>query len=355
MMFVGSLFSRTNPSAGFRCDLQPRIHIDMADLGTTYLGLKLPSPIILASSSLSNRVENFQVAEQHGAGAVVLRSLFEEQIEAADAALQDALSQGSESTAEARTFFPTQRIGPREYLKLVAEAKKAVKIPVIGSLNCVAPGSWSNYARQIEEAGADAIEVNIYAVQADPAVDAAQVESSYDEVVASILAAVKIPVSVKLSPFFSALAHFVARLDDRGVKGFVLFNRFLQPDVSLERMSLQTGMPPSHPLEALLPLRWMALLYGRVKADLAASTGVHDASGVVKQILAGATVVQVATTLLKNGVTYLSTLRGGLEDWMDRQGHGEVADFRGTLSQRVIKDPGAFERAQYVHLILSQN
>jgi len=327
----------------------------MADLGTTYLGLKLPSPIILASSSLSNRVENFQVAEQHGAGAVVLRSLFEEQIEAADAELQEALAYGSESTQEARSFFPSQRIGPREYLKLISDAKRAVKIPVIGSLNCVANGSWSNYAKQIAEAGADAIEVNLYAVQADPAVDGAKVESSYAEVVGSILDAVNIPVSVKLSPYFSALANFVSRLDHRGAKGFVLFNRFLQPDISLERMSLQTAMPPSHPLEALVPLRWIALLYGRVKADLAASTGVHDVSGLIKQILAGATVVQVASILLKNGVTYVSTLRNGLEDWMDRQGHGEVADFRGSLSQRVMKDPGAFERAQYVHLILSQN
>ena len=327
----------------------------MADLSTTYLGLKLQSPIVLASSSLSNRIENFQVAEQHGAGAVVLRSLFEEQIEAADEALQEALAYGSESTAEARTFFPAQRIGPREYLKLVAEAKKVVRLPVIGSLNCVAPGSWSTYARQIAEAGADGIEVNLYSVQADPAVDAAEVESSYEEIVGSILDTVRIPVSVKLSPYFTALAHFVARLDQRGAKGFVLFNRFLQPDISLERMSLQTGMPPSHPQEALLPLRWIALLYGRVEGDLAASTGVHDVSGVVKQILAGATVVQVASTLLKNGVTYLSTLRNGLEDWMDKQGYAEVADLRGTLSQRVIKDPGAFERAQYVHLILSQN
>ncbi|HTT69788.1 MAG TPA: dihydroorotate dehydrogenase-like protein [Anaeromyxobacteraceae bacterium] len=327
----------------------------MADLSTTYLGLKLQSPIVLASSSLSNRIENFQVAEQHGAGAVVLRSLFEEQIEAADEALQEALAYGSESTAEARTFFPAQRIGPREYLKLVAEAKKVVRLPVIGSLNCVAPGSWSTYARQIAEAGADGIEVNLYSVQADPAVDAAEVESSYEEIVGSILDTVRIPVSVKLSPYFTALAHFVARLDRRGAKGFVLFNRFLQPDISLERMSLQTGMPPSHPQEALLPLRWIALLYGRVEGDLAASTGVHDVSGVVKQILAGATVVQVASTLLKNGVTYLSTLRNGLEDWMDKQGYAEVADLRGTLSQRVIKDPGAFERAQYVHLILSQN
>jgi len=327
----------------------------MADLATTYLGLSLPSPIILASSSLSNRVENFQIAEQHGAGAVVLRSLFEEQIEAADSAMQEALSYGAESTAEARSFFPAQQIGPREYLDLVSRAKKAVKIPVIGSLNCVAPGSWSGYARQIAEAGADALEVNLYAVQADPRLDAAAVETSYEEIVASILDSVPIPVAVKLSPFFTALANMVARLERRGAKGFVLFNRFLQPDISLERMSLQNVMPLSHPTEMLLPLRWIALLYGRVKSDLAASTGVYDTAGVVKQVLAGATVVQVASALVKHGVPHLGGMRDGLEDWMDKHGFSDLSDFRGTLSQRVIKDPGAFERAQYVHLILSQN
>ena len=327
----------------------------MADLTTTYLGLSLPSPILLASSSLSNRVENFEVAEQHGAGAVVLRSLFEEQIEAADSALQDALAYGAESTAEARSFFPSQRVGPVEYLHLVSRAKRAVKIPVIGSLNCVAPGSWSSYARQIAEAGADALEVNLYAVQADPKLSANEVESQYEEVVASIVDAVRIPVAVKVSPYFTALAHVLARLQRRGAKGFVLFNRFLQPDISLERMSLQNVMPLSHPTEMLLPLRWIALVYGRLEADLAASTGVHDTAGAIKQILAGATVVQLASVLVQRGIPYLQTLRDGLEDWMDKRGFSELSDFRGTLSQRVIRDPGAFERAQYVHLILSQN
>ena len=328
----------------------------MADLSTTYLGLQLPSPIILASSSLSNRVENFQIAERHGAGAVVLRSLFEEQIEAVESALQEALSFGAETTPEAtRSFLPAQHVGPREYLKLVAQAKRAVKIPVIGSLNCVAPGSWSEYARRIAEEGADALEVNIYAVQADPTDDAAKVEARYEEVVASIVDAVKIPVAVKLSPFFTVLPNVVARLERRGAKGFVLFNRFLQPDISLETMALQSSMSLSQPGEMLLPLRWIAILYGRIQGDLAASTGVHDASSVVKMILAGATVVQVAAALVKNGIPYLAKMRDGLEDWMDKRGYSRVDDFRGTLSQRVIRDPGAFERAQYVHLILSQN
>jgi len=327
----------------------------MADLSTTYMGLSLPSPLVLASSSLSNRVENFQVAEQHGAGAVVLRSLFEEQIEAVDTALQEALEQNSESFSEATSFFPRQSVGPQEYLRLVAAAKKAVKIPVIASVNCNAPGSWSQYSRQIEEAGADALEVNFYAVQADPRLSGAQVENQLHEVVSSIRETVKVPVAVKLSPFFTALANTVQRCDATGINAFVLFNRFLQPDISLERLSLKNDMSLSAPGEMLLPLRWIAILHGRVKADLAASTGVYDASGVVKMILAGATVVQLAATLVKNGIPYLSKMREGLEDWMDKRGYAGLDDFRGTLSQRVIRDPGAFERAQYVHLILSQN
>jgi dihydroorotate dehydrogenase (fumarate) len=327
----------------------------MADLTTRYLGLELSTPLLLASSSLSNRIENFQEAEQHGAGAVVLRSLFEEQIEAADSALQDALSYGAESSSEARTFFPAQRVGPVEYLQLLSRAKRAVRIPVIGSLNCVAPGSWSEYARQIAEAGADALEVNLYAVQADPRMSAAEIETRYEEVVASVIDVVRIPVAVKVSPFFTALAHMLSRFERRGAKGFVLFNRFLQPDISIERMSLQNVMPPSHPNEMLLPLRWIALLYGRLQADLAASTGVYDSAGVVKQLLAGATVVQFASVLVRNGISYLGRIRDGLEDWMDKRGFSELADFRGTISQRVIRDPGAFERAQYVHLLLSQN
>jgi dihydroorotate dehydrogenase (fumarate) len=327
----------------------------MADLSTNYMGLALPSPLVLASSSLSNRVENFQAAERHGAGAVVLRSLFEEQIEAMDSQMQEAIDQHSESFAEAQTYFPRQTIGPREYLRLVAAAKKAVRIPVIGSLNCNAPGSWSQYARQIEEAGADALEVNLYDVGADPAVSAGQLEDRYLSIITSIRDAVKIPLAVKLAPWFTSLAHTVSRYDGAGVRGFVLFNRFLQPDISLEKLSLRNDMSLSQPGEMLLPLRWIAILFGRIQADLAASTGVHDAAGVIKMILAGATVVQVAAALVRNGIPYLEKMRDGLEDWMDKRGHGGLADFRGTLSQRVIRDPGAFERAQYVHLILSQN
>lgn len=327
----------------------------MADLVTEYLGLKLPTPLVLASSAFSNRIENLEMAEGHGAGAVVLRSLFEEQIEAANTALEEELGRGAESNPEARTYFPPQRVGAHEYVSLVERAKKALQIPVIASLNCSAPGSWTEYARDIEQAGADALEVNLYAVQADPSVPASEVERRYLEIVEGVRAAVKIPIAVKLSPFFTSLAHFAGRLDQLGVGGLVLFNRFLQPDISLEKMAAVSAMSLSSPHEALLSLRWIAILHGRVKAQLAASTGVYDAPGVLKQILAGAQVVQLASTLVKNGIPQMGKILAGVEDWLDRHGASSVAEIRGSLSQREVQDPGAFERAQYVHLILSQN
>ncbi len=327
----------------------------MADLSTQYLGLQLPTPLVLASSALSNRVDNLEMAEGHGAGAVVLRSLFEEQLEAQNSALEEELARGADSSPEARTYFPPQRVGPHDYLSLVERAKRALEIPVIASLNCCAAGSWTGYARDIEQAGADALEVNLYAVEADPGVSSAEVEKRYLDVVRAIRAAVKIPIAVKLSPYFTSLAHFAARLDEAGANGLVLFNRFLQPDLSLERMAATPTMTLSSLGEALVPLRWIGLLHGRVRGDLAASTGVYDASGALKQILAGASVVQLASALVKNGIPYLGKMLQGIEEWLDKRGASTLAEIRGTLSQRAVQDPGAFERAQYVHLILSQN
>jgi dihydroorotate dehydrogenase (fumarate) len=327
----------------------------MADLSTTYLGLQLRSPLILASSTMSSRVEQLQQAEQYGAGAVVLRSLFEEQIEAVNTAMEEAAALGAESTPEATSYFPRQSAGPQEYLQFVSRAKKAVGVPVIASLNCAAPGSWSEYAPRIEEAGADALEVNIYAVQANVERSAADVEREYEEIISAIRSSVKIPIAVKLSPFFTALASSIARYDAAGVNGFVLFNRFLQPDIALDKLTLRNDMSLSHPNEMLLPLRWIALLHGRVKADLAGSTGVHDWQGVAKMILAGANVVQVASALVKNGVGHMDRLRQGLEQWMDGRGYSTIDDFRGTMSDRTNGEPGAFARAQYVSLLAAQN
>jgi dihydroorotate dehydrogenase (fumarate) len=327
----------------------------MSDLSTRYMGLSLPSPLVVASSSISNKPENFQAAEASGAGAIVLRSLFEEQIEAAESALEEAVSFQADSNPEARSYLPPQRIGPREYLRLLDKAKRAVKIPVIASLNAAAAGSWSEYAKQLEANGADAIEVNVYQVGADPAVTGDEIEKETLEIVRSVRKAVKVPMAVKLSPFFTSFANVAKRVDGEGADALVLFNRFLQPDIDLDRMALNSSMQLSHPWEMLLPLRWTAILYGRVEADLAASTGVHDVAGVVKMILAGSTVVQLAASLLRNGIPHLATLRSGLADWMDRGHYSGLADFRGSLSQKEARDPRAFERAQYVNLILSQN
>jgi dihydroorotate dehydrogenase (fumarate) len=327
----------------------------MSDLSTTYMGLKLPTPLVVASSSISNKVENFASAEASGAGAIVLRSLFEEQIEAAETELQEAIAFQSDANPEARSYMPPQRIGPREYLRLLEKAKRSVKIPVIASLNAAAPGSWSEYAKQLEDNGADAIEVNVYAVSADIGMTGEEVEKQYLEIVRSVRKVVKVPIALKVSPFFTSFANMAKRFDDEGVNSLVLFNRFLQPDIDLDRMALNSSMQLSNPWEMLLPLRWTAILHGRVKCDLAASTGVHDPAGVVKMLLSGSTVVQLAASLLRNGITHLATLRGGLQDWMERGHYSAVADFRGILSQKEAKDPRAFERAQYVNLILSQN
>jgi dihydroorotate dehydrogenase (fumarate) len=327
----------------------------MADLATDYMGLTLPTPLVVASSALSNRVDNLEMAEGHGAGAVVLRSLFEEQLEATRSALDEELARGAESNPEARTYFPPQRVGPHDYLSLVERAKKALSIPVIASLNCCAPGSWTAYARDIEQAGADALEVNLYAVEADPEVSSAEVEARYLEIVHAVRAAVRIPIAVKLSPYFTSLAHFAARVDGAGANGLVLFNRFLQPDVSLEKLAAVQSMTLSTPAEALVPLRWIALLHGRVRAHLAASTGVYDAPAVLKQILAGAQVVQLASALVKSGIPHLGKILAGVEDWLDKRGLESVDAARGTVSQKAVQDPAAYERAQYVHLILSQN
>jgi dihydroorotate dehydrogenase (fumarate) len=327
----------------------------MADVTTRYLGLDLPSPILLASSSLSNRVDALEAAEGHGAGAVVLRSLFEEQIEGAQSALDEELSRGQDSNPEARTYFPPQRVGPHEYLSLIERAKKALRIPVIASLNCADPGSWTGYARDIERAGADALEINIYAVEADPALTSEEIEWRHVSIVESVRAAVKLPIAVKLCPWYTSVANVAARMAKAGASGLVLFNRFLQPDISLEKLAPQLGMNLSTPGETLLPLRWIALLHGRVEADLASSTGIHDAPTALKHLLAGATVVQLASTLVKNGVPHVGRIRAELEAWMDKRGYSTLDDLRGTLSQKAVSDPAAFERAQYVQLILSQN
>jgi len=327
----------------------------MVDLKTSYMGIPLSSPLVVAASSISSLTDRIVLAEQAGAGALVIRSLFEEQIQFDALRLQDSLAVGGESYSEAMSYFPKMRHGEAdEHVMWVEKARKAVKMPLIASLNAVSPGTWTKYARQLEGSGVSGLELNVYAIETNPRKNAVEIEKDLYETVASVKKEVKIPVAVKLSPFYTSMANVAAGLEQAGASALVLFNRFLQPDIDPATESATSEMVYSTPDELRLPLRWVALLYGRTRADLALSTGVHSGADAAKALLAGATVVQVASSLLKNGIPYLSTMLRQLEGWMDEKGYAKPADFRGKLSQKQTADPFIFERAQYVKLLLAQ-
>ncbi len=327
----------------------------MADLRTTYVGIPLQSPLVVAASSISSMLDRVKRAEQAGAGALVIRSLFEEQILFDSMKFEEALSVDSESFAEALTNFPKLRHGEAdEHVMWVEKTKKAVTIPVIASLNAVSLGAWTRYARQLEGAGVDGLELNVYAVAADAARSGAEIEAELFRILDAVRAEVRLPIAVKLSPFYTSVAHVAAELSRRGANALVLFNRFLQPDIDPQSEGLVSEMVLSRPEELKLPLRWVALLSGRVESDLALSTGVHSGLDAVKALLAGATVVQTAAALIQNGIPYLSTMLREIEAWMDEKGYADLSQFRGKLSQRQALDPFAFERAQYVRLLMDQ-
>jgi len=328
----------------------------MADLSTKYMGVELDSPVVVASCSLSGLIDNIKRAEEAGAGALVIKSLFEEQIMLERMKLEEDLGVGAEKFPESLTYFPrAEHAGPRQHLMWMEKTRRAVKMPLFGSLNAVKPGSWVSYAKQMEETGVDGLELNVYAVQTDPNKSASDIEQELYENVERVVAEVSIPVAVKLDPFYTSVANVAGELDRRGVRALVLFNRFVQPDIDTTTESLSHKMEYSEPREIKVPLRWIALLYGRVKADLAASTGAHDAEDVVKYLLAGATVVQVAGVLYAKGLDHISTITGDLTKWMDGKGYKRLADFRGRVSQKKAADPFLFERAQYVDLLLKQS
>jgi dihydroorotate dehydrogenase (fumarate) len=327
----------------------------MATLKTTYMGVEISSPLVVAASSLSSFLDRIKLAEQAGAGLLVIRSLFEEQIQLDALKLEEALSVGADSFAEALSYFPSiEHAGADEHLMWIEKTRAEAKLPLIASLNAVSPGSWTRYAKQLESTGVNGLELNVYAVAANPAQTSAEIEATLYEIVESVVGEVKIPVSVKLSPFYTSVANVAAELDKRGVRGLVLFNRFLQPDIDPQTEKLTLEMVYSTAAELKLPLRWVALLYGRIGADLALNTGVHSGADAVKAILAGAQIVQVASALLENGIPYMSTMLRELEGWMDEHGYEAVGDFRGKMSQKKIDDPMAFERAQHVRLLMGQ-
>ncbi|MEQ8766616.1 MAG: dihydroorotate dehydrogenase-like protein [Planctomycetota bacterium] len=321
------------------------------DLTTSYLGLTLRSPLVASASPLTESVETIAALEAAGAGAVVLRSLFEEQISLERYALEHHLFHGSESFPEALSYFPeasSYSFGPDEYLKLIRSAKETVSIPVIASLNGTTPGGWTSFASEMEGAGADALELNLYDVAADIDRSGADVEASYVQVVEEVRAAVRIPLAVKLGPFFSSFANFARRLDDCGVNGLVLFNRFYQPDIDLVTLDVKSGVSLSHSDELRLPLRWIAILYGRVKASLAATSGVHTGLDAAKLLLAGADVTMLCAALLRGGVVRLTAIEQELLEWLDENEYRSLDQLRGSMSHRHTADPSAYERVQYM-------
>jgi dihydroorotate dehydrogenase (fumarate) len=324
------------------------------DLTTKYLGLALRSPLVPAASPLSTELDNLRQMEDAGAGAVVLESLFEEQLRIDRAELAESLEQGTESFAEALTYFPEPsefKLGPETYLEHIQAAKRALKIPVIASLNGSTLGGWTDYARQIEGAGADALELNIYAIPTDPETTGAEVEATYVKIVKSVKDQLSIPVTVKLSPFFTNFANVACRLDEAGADGLVLFNRFYQPDIDLANLEVVPNILLSTPMAMRLPLRWIAILYGRIKADLAATSGVHRATDAIKMLMAGAAVTTMASALLRHGIKHLATVETEMRQWMEEHEYESVAQMRGSMSQRSCPDPSSFERAQYMKAI----
>src|SRR6266700_1566185 len=300
------------------------------DLATTYLGMKLRTPLVPSASPLSEDLENIKRMEQAGASAVVLHSLFEDQTEANAAA------------------GPEFRVGPKAYLEHIRRAKSAVKIPIIGSLNCTTLGGWISYTRQITEAGADALELNIYRIPTQLNVTGSTIEETYIDIVRTVRAATKVPLAVKLSPYFSNFTNMAQSFDALGADGLVLFNRFYQPDIDLEKMEVAPNLTLSTPADMRLPLHWIGILYGRIRANLAATSGIYQAQDVIKLVMAGADVTMLCSALMRHGITHLQRIEMELVAWLEAHNHQSLGELKGRMSQKNCPDPSAFERAQYV-------
>jgi dihydroorotate dehydrogenase (fumarate) len=328
----------------------------MIDLSTQYLGLRLRTPLVPSASPLSQEISSLRRLEDSGASAVVLHSLFEEQLRQESLELDHHLSAGTESFAESLTYFPQAsefRLGPEGYLEHIRKAKEALNIPVIASLNGATVGGWAKYARQIQEAGADALECNIYYIPTNPDLKAAEIEQTYVDIVWAVKSAISIPVAVKLSPFFTNIANVAKRLDDAGADGLVLFNRLYQPDIDLDELEIRPNVLLSTPQALRLPLTWIGVLYGRLKASLAATSGVHAPEDVIKLLMVGADVTMLCSSLLRNGINHLRHMERGIEEWMEQHEYESVRQMRGSMSQQRCLDPSAFERAQYMRAVKS--
>jgi len=328
----------------------------MIDLSTIYLGLKLKNPIVASSSPLVEKVETAKQLEEAGAAALIAPSLFEEQVIRTGLELDYYLAKDRDGFAEALTFFPDvgrYSIGPEAYVERIQALKKSVSIPVFGSLNGVSSGGWVDYAQKIEGAGADALELNLYYLPTNPDFTPTQIEDNYIKLVTEIRARIKIPIAVKLSPFFTALPNSARRLAQAGANGLVLFNRFYQPDFDLEKLEVTPTLHLSSPTEINLPLHWIAILYGKVKADLALTTGVHSAQEVLKAMMAGASVAMVASVVLKHGPQKIAEILRDLQAWMETYEYASITQMRGSMSQKNVNEPAAFERVNYIKVLNS--
>jgi dihydroorotate dehydrogenase (fumarate) len=326
----------------------------MSDLSTRYLGLNLRTPLVASASPLSQEIDSIRHLEDAGASAIVLYSLFEEQLRQESLELDFYLTEGTDSSAESLSYFPEPaefRLGPDEYLEHIRKAKAAVQVPIIASLNGSSVGGWIQYATQIEEAGADALECNIYWIVTDPNVTAAEVEQHYIDIVEAVKTAVHIPVAIKVSPFFSNFANMAHGIDAAGADGLVLFNRFYQPDIDLEALELAPHVLLSTPQAMRLPLTWIGILHGKVKASLAATSGINGAEDVIKLLMVGADVTMLCSTLLRNGINHLRSIEQGVREWMETHEYESVQQMKGSMSQRNCSDPSAFERAQYMRAV----
>jgi dihydroorotate dehydrogenase (fumarate) len=326
------------------------------DLSTTYMGLKLKNPIVPSASPMSREIGSIKALEDAGAAAVVLYSLFEEQIEHEALELHYLTTQGSESYAEATSYFPDEKeyhLGPEEYLEHIQKTKQAVSIPIIGSLNGVTPGGWLEYAKKIEQAGADGLELNIYYIPTDPKFSGVDVENMYLDVLKNVKGKVKIPVAVKISPFFSSMANIATKLDQAGANGLVMFNRFYQPDIDLETLDVTPNIFLSTPQAMRLPLRWVAILYGKIKADIAATSGIHNADDVLKMLMVGSNVTMMCSALLQQGPYWITKVLKDMETWMEEHEYSSVKQMIGSMSHKSVKEPAAFERANYMKVLNS--
>lgn len=326
----------------------------MADLRTKYMGLELPHPVIASASPLTKELDGFKRLEDGGAAAVVMFSLFEEQLSWEQEAMRHLTETTGESSGEALSYFPAvdqYRVGPDSYLELIRRATEAVQIPVIGSLNGVTAEGWIDYARQIEQAGAAGLELNVYHLPSDLEESGRQVEQRYLDILKAVKGTVAIPVALKLSPFFSAMGHMARQLDEAGADALVLFNRFYQPDFDLELRQVVPNLELSTPSEIRLPLLWIAVLFGKLRAGLAATTGVHSAAEIVKYIMAGADAVMTTSALLSNGAPFVGKLVAELRSWMEAREYASVAQMRGSMSQQRVADPTAFQRANYIRIL----